>query len=517
MRLLLLLLGAIMAACARATTTYHCGGGGARPSPAATAFQRDVVGLDSAGRAAAVRGRRTYMGQSKGCARNRGCNGPQPYSGLTLTAGVYPLPDSTAPTYAVGDTVSDAFVDGVKNGTDMVRTFLGSSTPALANIALIGQTDSNYVAAKAVCDGWVTNLEPDADYSPCTGTYAQLSSMENGNYFMSGLSDCVCKQHTYTGAPLWYLASSTDSPADGAARAIHEYTHAVQKAFGNPIPAWMMEGGAVLNECIMANRMDEISGGFSETFSQCMATGGGRGGVVKNLRQLYNTDLSVKWLTDYGADWPCGTESMPPNGAPPGLIEGQETGWIYYDAGAYAMAFAVVKANQNHATDGGRTFVDMWTAQGAKGMWHNLQPYEVDPMTGWPSQVPEGQGWKKALSEFTGYATVTDFYAAFEAHVAPAGVLQSEADLLAFLDTGSLTNAKVAELSLVQANYQSFTMRSPPESECGGGGGGGGDGGGDDDDDDDGSGSGSGSVLAAAPKAAAVLLVAAAVAFNQLG
>ena len=69
------------------------------------------------------------------------------------------------------------------------------------------------------------------DYSPCTGTYAQLSSMENGNYFMSGLSDCVCKQHTYTGAPLWYLPSSTDSPADGAARAIHEYTHAVQKAF----------------------------------------------------------------------------------------------------------------------------------------------------------------------------------------------------------------------------------------------------------------------------------------------
>ena len=59
-------------------------------------------------------------------------------------------------------------------------------------------------------------------------------------------------------------------------------------------------------------------------------------------------------------------------------------------------------------------------------------------------------------------------------HVAPAGVLQSEADLLAFLDTGSLTNAKVAELNLVQANYQSFTMRSPPESECGGGGGGGG-------------------------------------------
>ena len=129
------------------------------------------------------------------------------------------------------------------------------------------------------------------------------------------------------------------------------------------------------------------------------------------------------------------------------------------------MAFAVIKANEKHALTGGRTFVDMWQGQGAKGFWHAIQSVESNPYRGWPSMVKEGTGWKKALADFTGYDTVAAFYEAFEAHVAPNGVLKTEAELLAFLDTGSLTNAKVNELNVKAPTFVGF-KKNLPTSEC---------------------------------------------------
>ena len=49
--------------------------------------------------------------------------------------------------------------------------------------------------------------------------------------------------------------SAADSESNLKMRAVHELTHAYQKAAsGGVMPAWLMEGGAVYMECVMAQR-----------------------------------------------------------------------------------------------------------------------------------------------------------------------------------------------------------------------------------------------------------------------
>ena len=50
----------------------------------------------------------------------------------------------------------------------------------------------------------------------------------------------------------------------------------------------------------------------------------------------------------------------------------------------------------------------------SEGFWLAVELVETDLANGWPSDVAEGPGGKIALAAFTGDATVTDFYAAFE-------------------------------------------------------------------------------------------------------
>ena len=57
--------------------------------------------------------------------------------------------------------------------------------------------------------------------------------------------------------------------------------------------------------------------------------------------------------------------------------------------------------------------------------------------TGFPSSVPEGKAWKAALTAFTGYKRVDEFYDTFEAFVMPNGVVASETVLLSILESDS--------------------------------------------------------------------------------
>ena len=347
-----------------------------------------------------------------------------------------------------------------------MRTFLGSTSNTIINCFAAGSTASDYTTAKATCSGVIDARTCESGVTSATDG--------GGQYYVSARSQCKCDKYMLNYAPVFIIPSAGDSTSNLYQRAIHEYVHAVQMAFGAPMPAWLMEGGAVFMECVMSNRdADGTHGGSDTSFSQCLQFGGGRGGVIKNLRQLYSKSPgnNVQWLTKYGADRQCNND-LGPNGAPPGLIEGAETSWIFYDTGAYAIAFAIVKANQNQASDGGRTLVDFWTGQGMNGFWHEVEPSEINLMTGWPSEVPEGEGWKKALSDFTGYASVAAFYAAFEEFVAPNGVLKSEQELLDFVANGGMSNSEVATLNLVQASYSSFVPRMPPQAtpeDCSGG------------------------------------------------
>ena len=70
----------------------------------------------------------------------------------------------------------------------------------------------------------------------------------------------------------------------------------------------------------------------------------------------------------------------PPNGDIP-VNSGQGDvnsvkGKIHYDTGFLAVAFAIRAANQRHASDGGRTFLDFWTGEGSRGFWRSATAYE---------------------------------------------------------------------------------------------------------------------------------------------
>jgi hypothetical protein len=116
---------------------------------------------------------------------------------------------------------------------------------------------------------------------------------------------------------------------------------------------------------------------------------------------------------------------------------------IWYNAGAVAVMYAIHKANANRP--GGRTSLDFWQSTDCpdRGFWHCIEPYNQG-MDGsfYPSSVPEGQGWKKALAIFTGFATAADFYVSFETWAAASSV----SELLAVVEA----NEAVYTMSGVQ-------------------------------------------------------------------
>ena len=214
--------------------------------------------------------------------------------------------------------------------------------------------------------------------------------------------------------------------------AIHEYTHAFQMHWGKHIPTWLMEGGAVFLEAVFSN--DNSRASRDQTFSEYFNSY-----ILPTVRDIYSDQTNfANWLTKFGSDRKCGDSDTHP---PPNVMPNEDVGAAgYYQVGALAVAFAINKANANYTANGGRTFIDFWTSTVAgKGFWHSIDvvdnDYVFDDMVHWPSDVPEGKGWKKALCDFTGYATVEAFYADFEEFVAPNGAVKSVDDLADILES----------------------------------------------------------------------------------
>ena len=296
-----------------------------------------------------------------------------------------------------------------------------SGTPSPARAYLLEPAAASAMYADAMEDWCEFNNAKGESW--CGGAKDSAIS-GGGQYYASGVGECTCAGFSTVGVGFFMLPSSSDSDIAVTQRAVHEFTHVVQKAFGEN-PAWLMEGGAVFNECFFARRI--IS---TDSFASCMRSGGGGGGVTRNVIRLYTDFPNKKWLSDFGENWCCGSD------CPAGRSEltNDQNRWLYYDVGAFAIAFAVHRANAHWASSGGRTSLDFWRSE-SKGFWHAIRPYAgIDLVTGWPGDVPEGQGWKKALADFTGDATVAEFYAAFEEAVAPGGVVASEEALQVYLE-----------------------------------------------------------------------------------
>lgn len=76
---------------------------------------------------------------------------------------------------------------------------------------------------------------------------------------------------------------------------------------------------------------------------------------------------------------------------------------VFYEWGALGTAYLI-----NRSKSDSRTF---WTSK-SKGFWNAIVPHDTwDYVNDLPSSVPEGKGWKKAFTDFSGDAKVDDFYA----------------------------------------------------------------------------------------------------------
>eukprot|EP00939_MAST-03C_sp_MAST-3C-sp1_P004331 g4331.t1 len=377
---------------------------------------------------------RSLLGYAQ-CEPKRGCNAPLAYSNIGLDiedVGTNPLEVYTSSNHNA--TIKAA----IEFGSNLVRNFLGTSANARVYYLAPGGSNSDYDFLDSDFCTWAGRS------SGCADSQINAAKSGGGEYYVSTFDECLCSYYSNSGSPVWMLPSTTDDVTNVRYRAVHEYVHAVQATFGGPLPTWLIEGGAVFMECVMAS---EVEG---TTFSNCFRYGGGGGGILQSIYSLYNGDSSTTWFTTYAEDRACGSGAVPPNGSPTNERA------VYYDLGAYAIAFAIHKANASHASDGGRTFLDFWRSNTTnRGLWHNIEPYGgIDSMNGWASDVPDTAGWKAALLSFTGMSSYAEFCAAFEAHVLDNIVTNN--------DIASLNNlSNILESDdFVAANDQSASGRS---------------------------------------------------------
>ena len=394
----------------------------------------------------------THTASLGACSPTRGCNPPMPYSSLTLQS-------TNTLTWLASTGFDVAMRTAAEDGIAITTNFLGLASDTRIYLYEPNGPDSAYTAIDI---NWCSFQERT---DPGCGE-ASTAQSGGGQYYLSGVRGCVCDGFTYVGAPVMLMPSSGDSVNNLKMRAVHEYTHVFQKAAAADIfPTWLSEGGAVFMECVMA----QLAGAFS-AFSDCFQYGGGGGGILRNSRALYTHSPSTTWLTTFGSDRCCNGDCGPAGdvcdlGTDCAINVDNSNIYldraVFYDLGALAIAFAVDRANAAHAASGGRSGRDFFVSS-AKGFWLALTPYEVDLVTGWPTDVPEGSGWKAALAAFTGDATAADFYAAFEAAMAPGGVVASEATLLGWLEDGTTVYAN----SQLSADYTGGDFFDGARDKC---------------------------------------------------
>ena len=226
-----------------------------------------------------------------------------------------------------------------------------------------------------------------------------------GQFFASGTEGCVCSTNVVNGVsmqiyPTVYDLSSDDAMKDtGFYRTVHEYVH-VWQSMAAGSAGWLMEGTAVFTECVMGLKH------LQQDWKGCLEQLGGGGGILRNARKMVSYAVSdgfgvtaSDWLKIYGEFRPKAGEEldMLEKSNPSVLGGGPGLGrMVYYDLGAAAVAFAITKhvglVADASVTDFYRVF------------YPSIEP--VDDM----QFVGDGQGWKKALLDFTGLRSMDDFY-----------------------------------------------------------------------------------------------------------
>jgi len=165
-------------------------------------------------------------GDASLCGDRRGCNAPSAYSSLTVNGDNEPL-------YVQSTGFDTTLRAGVETGVDLTRNMIGTASDTRIYLLEPNGDDDVYSAlVDDYCEfvGW-------EDCSQCGDSERSAAQDGGGQYYLSGAVSCVCGEYTYVGAPMFMMPSTYDDATMVAERAIHEYTHVVQKASGGPMPA----------------------------------------------------------------------------------------------------------------------------------------------------------------------------------------------------------------------------------------------------------------------------------------
>jgi hypothetical protein len=346
------------------------------------------------------------------CPSHRDCNAPMPFSELQSTTDL--------PTIVASSGITDDVKAKVNNGHQAVVDFMGGVKPVNTYIFEQGGSVDVYESMRSTFCNQTTDMWGKCYFE------GQVQQAQNGGgqYFKGGGGmKCACSHLVETSAALYYLPSASDTGQSVGERAVHELCHAVQTKAGDNPPTWLMEGGAVQMECLLNKK---LSWG-TMSYSECLKGSGGRGvSTIQAFLDTYASSYGSENGLIKGSFMECnnfvGASDKFTTIVAGGLDPPQK---LFYDTGAIAIAWAI------HTSS--KTSKDFWTSKTeGTGFWNAIVPYDrYDYQNDGPDACPEGKGWKRAFTSFTGHDSMSAFYTAFNTWAKTA----TEADVLAILES----------------------------------------------------------------------------------
>ena len=228
------------------------------------------------------------------CPRTRGCNSPQPYSTMSL--------DESSPTYFSSAGFPPDLEAAVARGVDLAAGFLGRVGPVPVVMMELEKDASAYASMTAAVKAWkgfgfdiqeevddamdrtCQGREEDHCQDQCSWDDDDEICRKNEAYYASSRSSCMCGGYAIEYVPLFFaIHGDKETPKNIQQRAIHEYAHAFQFSRGGVWANFLVEGGAVLLECVVGEYYDDW-GGDLEPWAYCLRE------VARNALEVYAYD-----------------------------------------------------------------------------------------------------------------------------------------------------------------------------------------------------------------------------------
>jgi hypothetical protein len=265
------------------------------------------------------------------------------------------------PRYFISHGYDERWTAAIKLGIDVARDYLGNYGPV--QVYVVGQEDDELsdpahqdAIAAAFCK--VHNAGSDRPMEDCLTSDGQEMAQKAVDGKTEAFMTMAMDADPPTAELVFINAHTMGGEKMMPTRSIHEYTHVYQKSF-KLTPTWMMEGGA---ELLAAHLGEKHGWGDRDETMKWYAL---------HLDQAEDLEYTIRDMEEIET-------------ATPDVARWHRE--LAYDAGAWAVAFAISKSPSRSISQYYRSFYPM-----------------VDEM-----------GWQAALCQYTGMDNIDTFYEGFE-------------------------------------------------------------------------------------------------------